>query len=105
MIKHHTDRKEAVSVGLCGNAAEIVPELVKRAKAGDMKTNIVTDQTSAHDINNRNQPNGWTVEQWQAAQKDASQHAKLTQAAGEACSKHVRAMREFHAMGIPTFDY
>jgi urocanate hydratase len=45
------------------------------------------------------------VEQWQAAQKDASQHARLQQAAGESCAVHVRAMLVFHAMGIPTVDY
>jgi urocanate hydratase len=52
LIKHHTSRKEAVSIGLCGNAAEIVPELVKRAQAGGIRPDIVTDQTSAHDIIN-----------------------------------------------------
>lgn len=105
MIAHHTARKEAVSIGLLGNAAEIVPELVRRAKAGGPKPDIVTDQTSAHDLINGYLPAGWTVEQWQAAQKDASQHAALTQAAGESCAAHVRAMLEFHAMGVPTVDY
>jgi urocanate hydratase len=45
------------------------------------------------------------VEQWQAARKESSRHARLKQAAGESCAKHVRAMLEFHAMGIPTVDY
>ena len=57
------------------NAGEIVPELARRAKAGGIKPDIVTDQTSAHDIINGYLPIGWSVEQWQAAQKDPSQHA------------------------------
>ena len=90
MIEHHTARKEAVSIGLCGNAAEIVPELARRAKAGGIRPDIVTDQTSAHDIINGYLPIGWTVAQWQAAQKDPAQHARLTQAAGESCATHVQ---------------
>jgi urocanate hydratase len=105
LIAHYTSRKEAVSIGLCGNAAEIVPELVRRAKAGGPRPDIVTDQTSAHDIINGYLPIGWSVEQWLAAQKDPSQHPRLTQAAGESCAQHVRAMLEFHAMGVPTVDY
>ena len=61
MIEHHTARKEAISIGLCGNAAEIVPELARRAKAGGIRPDIVTDQTSAHDIINGYLPIGWTV--------------------------------------------
>jgi urocanate hydratase len=105
LIAHHTSRKEAVSIGLCANAAEIVPELARRAQAGGLRPDIVTDQTSAHDIINGYLPVGWTVEQWQAAQKDPSRHAQLKQAAGESCAKHVRAMLAFHAMGVPTVDY
>jgi urocanate hydratase len=82
-----------------------VPELARRAQAGGLRPDIVTDQTSAHDIINGYLPVGWTVEQWQAAQKDPSRHAQLKQAAGESCAKHVRAMLAFHAMGVPTVDY
>ncbi|HJV03243.1 MAG TPA: urocanate hydratase, partial [Burkholderiaceae bacterium] len=99
LIAHHTARKEAVSIALCGNAAEIVPELARRARAGGARPDIVTDQTSAHDIINGYLPIGWDVAQWQAAQKDPSQHARLAQAAGESCAVHVQAMLEFHAMG------
>ena len=105
LIKHHCDRKEAVSIALLGNAAEILPELVKRAKAGGMKPDMVTDQTSAHDLINGYLPIGWTVAQWKAAQQDASQHAKLTVDAQQACAVHVQALLDFHAMGIPTVDY
>ena len=105
MIADHTARREAVSIGLCGNAAEMLPELVKRAQAGGVKPDIVTDQTSAHDIINGYLPAGWSVPRWQAAQRDPSQHAALTQAAGESCAVHVRALLDFHSMGIPTVDY
>jgi len=105
LIAHHTARKEAVSIGLCGNAAELLPELARRAKAGGPRPDIVTDQTSAHDIINGYLPAGWSVAQWKAAQKDLAQHAALTQAAGESCAVHVRALLDFHAMGIPTVDY
>jgi urocanate hydratase len=105
LIAHHTARKEAVSIGLCGNAAELLPELVRRAKSGGPRPDIVTDQTSAHDIINGYLPAGWSVAQWKAAQKDPAQHAALTQAAGESCAVHVRALLDFHAMGIPTVDY
>ena len=105
LIKHHTAKKEAVSIALCGNAAEILPELVKRTQAGDMRPDMVTDQTSAHDIINGYLPAGWSVGQWRAAQKDPTRHAALTQAAGKSCAVHVRAMLAFHEMGIPTVDY
>jgi urocanate hydratase len=105
MIAHHTGRGDAVSIGLCANAADVLPELVQRAKADGIHPDIVTDQTSAHDIINGYLPSGWSVARWKAAQKDPSQHAELTQAAGESCAIHVRAMLAFHAMGIPTVDY
>nr|WP_315482091.1 urocanate hydratase [uncultured Undibacterium sp.] len=105
LIRYHTARKDAISIALLGNAAEILPELVKRAKAGGIKPDLVTDQTSAHDLINGYLPLGWSVEQWKAAQHDASQHAKLTADAAQACAVHVQAMLDFHAMGIPTVDY
>ena len=105
LIKHHCANGDAVSIGLLGNAAEILPELVKRAQAGEIKPDLVTDQTSAHDLINGYLPIGWTVEQWKAAQHDPEQHAKLTADATVSCAQHVQAMLDFHAMGIPTVDY
>lgn len=105
LVKHHCERKEAVSIGLLGNAAEILPELVKRAKAGGMKPDLVTDQTSAHDLVNGYLPLGWTVAEWKAAQQDHDLHATLTRDAAQSCAVHVQAMLDFHAMGIPTVDY
>ena len=105
LVKHHCERGEAVSIGLLGNAAEILPELVKRAQQGGIKPDLVTDQTSAHDLINGYLPVGWTVEQWKAAQADHTQHARLSEQAAQSCAQHVQAMLDFHAMGIPTVDY
>ncbi|UUZ72971.1 urocanate hydratase [Polaromonas sp. P1(28)-8] len=105
LIKHHTERKEAVSIALLGNAADILPELVKRAKAGAIKPDLVTDQTSAHDLINGYLPRGWNVAQWKAAQQDPAQHKRLTDEAAQSCAVHVQAMLDFQAMGIPTVDY
>ncbi len=93
--------RKPVSVGLVGNAAEILPELVRRG----VKPHMVTDQTSAHDLINGYLPAGWTVERWLAAQRDPSQHTTLTHAAKQSIKAHVEAMLGFHAQGIPTFDY
>ncbi len=105
LIKQHTAAKEAVSIALLGNAADIVPELVRRAKAGGLKPDLVTDQTSAHDLINGYLPTGWSVAQWKAAQRDPEQHAALTDAASKSCAVHVQAMLDFQSMGIPTVDY
>lgn len=105
MVKQHTDKKEAVSIALLGNAAEILPELARRAKAGDIKPDLVTDQTSAHDLVNGYLPKGWTVEEWKAAQKDPAQHTELTRQATQSCAEHVQAMLDFHEMDIPVVDY
>ncbi len=105
LIKEHTQKGEAVSIALLGNAADIVPEIVKRAKAGEIKPDLVTDQTSAHDLINGYLPIGWTVEQWKAAQADSSQHKKLQSDAAKSCAVHVQAMLDLQQMGVPTTDY
>ena len=93
--------RKPTSVGLLGNAAEILPELVRRK----VKPHLVTDQTSAHDLVYGYLPAGWTLERWRAAQNDPSQHAALTGAARRSIRAHVEAMLEFHAQDIPTVDY
>jgi len=93
--------RKPVSIGLVGNAAQILPELVRRGVRPDM----VTDQTSAHDLVYGYLPEGWTVERWRAAQADPGQHGDLVAAAKQSIKKHVSAMLAFHAQGIPTFDY
>ena len=105
LIKQHTEAREVVSIALLGNAAEILPELVKRVQAGGLRPDLVTDQTSAHDLINGYLPSGWSVAQWKAAQRDPSQHAALTAAAEASCAQQVQAMLDFQSMGIPTVDY
>jgi urocanate hydratase len=108
-LRRYTAEGKAISIGLLGNAAEILPALVKQARlskeAGGMKPDLVTDQTSAHDLVHGYLPPGWTVEGWKAAQLDSSQHAALKSAAAQGCAVHVQAMLDFQAMGIPTVDY
>ncbi len=104
-LAKYSRQKKAVSIALLGNAADILPELVKRAKAGAIRPDIVTDQTSAHDLVNGYLPSGWTVAQWRAAQADDTQHAALRVAAAKSCAVHVQAMLDFQSMGVPTVDY
>ncbi len=108
-IAKYTAAGEAKSIGLLGNAADVLPELVKRAKpgrdAGGIQPDLVTDQTSAHDLVNGYLPSGWTVDAWRAAAADDRQHAALRDAAAKSCAVHVQAMLDFQAMGIPTVDY
>ena len=104
-VKQYTTERKAVSIGLLGNAADVLPELVRRAKAGGLRPDMVTDQTSAHDLINGYLPSGWSVAQWRAAQQDPAQHATLTEAAAKSCAVQVQAMLDFQAMGIATVDY
>ena len=104
-LARYAREKKAVSIGLLGNAADILPELVRRARAGGIRPDLVTDQTSAHDLVNGYLPSGWTVDGWRAAQADAGQHASLRDAAARSCAVHVQAMLDFQAMGVPTVDY
>ena len=105
MVKEYTAKREAVSIGLLGNAADVLPELVRRARAGGLVPDLVTDQTSAHDLINGYLPSGWTVEEWKAAQQDPAQHARLKAAAASSCAVHVRAILDFKAMGAYAVDY
>jgi urocanate hydratase len=90
---------KAISIGLLGNAAEILPEMVKRG----IRPDAVTDQTSAHDPLNGYLPAGWTLEKWEKAREADPQG--VVRAAKESMAAHVRAMLAFQKMGIPTFDY
>ncbi|WP_353194406.1 urocanate hydratase [Pusillimonas noertemannii] len=105
MVRHHCERKEAVSIALLGNAADILPELARRAKEGGMKPDLVTDQTSAHDLVNGYLPKGWTLQQWEDARKDPARHGELTEQARQSCAVHVQAMLDFHSLGVPAVDY
>ncbi|ANE74312.1 urocanate hydratase [Dickeya solani] len=103
MIAEAGAQKKAISVGLLGNAAEVLPELVKRAKAGGMKPDIVTDQTSAHDPLNGYLPTGWSVTRWQ--QERIANPDAVVKAACASMAVHVQAMLDFCHMGVPTVDY
>ena len=92
------DRKP-ISVGLLGNAADLLPEMVNRG----VRPDAVTDQTSAHDPANGYLPIGWSVDEWQ--ERRSSDPDAVAAAARESIAVHVRAMLEFHNAGIPTFDY
>lgn len=105
LVAHYTAKQEAVSIGLLGNAADVLPELVRRAQAGGVKPDLVTDQTSAHDLVHGYLPSGWTVEQWKAAMADPAQHASLKAAAAASCAAHVQAILDFKAMGVHAVDY
>ena len=98
-IARYTGEGRAVSIGLLGNAAEILPELVRRG----VRPDAVTDQTSAHDPINGYLPTGWTVEQW--FQRRRADPEGTARAAKASMRTHVEAMLAFHAQGIPTFDY
>jgi urocanate hydratase len=93
------ESKVPVSVGLLGNAADLVPEIARRG----IRPDLVTDQTSAHDLVHGYLPSGWTVERWEAAQK--SDPKAVEAAARESIKRHVEAMLELHSRGIPTVDY
>ncbi len=104
-IARYTASGRAVSIALLGNAAEVLPELVRRGRNGQIRPDLVTDQTSAHDLVNGYLPVGWSVERWRAAQADPAQHAALRAAAAQSCAVHVQAMLDFQACGVPTVDY
>lgn len=98
-IEKYTREGKAVSIALCANAADVVPELVKRGVRPDM----VTDQTSAHDPLHGYLPSGWSWEAYQA--KAVSDPQGTVQAAKRSMATHVEAMLAFSKMGVPTFDY
>ena len=99
LIDKSVAENNAVSVGLLGNVAEILPELVQRG----VKPDALTDQTSAHDPANGYLPIGWSVEEWLG--KRSSDPDAVAAAAVKSISVHVKAMLEFHKAGVPTFDY
>ena len=99
ILEHAKNDNQVVSVGLLGNAAEVLPDLLKRR----IRPDLVTDQTSAHDLVHGYLPLGWTVEEWCSQQK--SNPKKIEKAARASIKIHVEAMLEFWNQGIPTVDY
>lgn len=105
-IAKYTAAGEAKSIALLGNAARLIPQLAERCKQGTaIRPDLVTDQTSAHDLIHGYLPAGWSVEQWKAAAADPAQHAELKAAAAKSCADHVKGMLAFQQLGIPTVDY
>ena len=92
-------RRQPASVGLLGNAAEVLPEIFRRG----VRPSLLTDQTSAHDPLNGYLPIGWSVERWRQMRERDPQ--AVMRAAKASMAVHVRAMLDFHAAGVPTVDY
>jgi urocanate hydratase len=103
MIRRACEDKQALSVGLLGNAADIVPQILKRARAGGMRPSLITDQTSAHDPANGYLPQGWSLEKWFDLRKRDPEEVAIS--ARESIALHVRAILGFKEMGIPCVDY
>jgi urocanate hydratase len=99
VVRRSCEERKPLSVGLLGNAAQILPELVRRG----VRPDAVTDQTSAHDPRNGYLPAGMT---WDEAAELRARDPKAIEAAARASmAVHVRAMLDFHRLGIPTVDY
>ncbi len=99
LIDQWTASGQAKTVGLCANAADVFPELVKRG----VRPDIVTDQTSAHDPLNGYLPLGWSLSEWK--QKRVSNPEEVTKASRASMKVQVQAMLDFWNQGIPTLDY
>ena len=99
LIQKSCEEKRPLSVGLVGNAAEVLPELVRRG----VRPDLVTDQTSAHDPLNGYLPKGWSVAEWR--EKSKTDPKAVIAAARHSMAEHVLAMLQFWRRGIPTVDY
>lgn len=99
LLEQSLKDKKPLSIGLLGNAADLLPEMVERG----IRPDLVTDQTSAHDPVNGYLPANWTVAEWE--EKRVSAPAEVEAAARQSMAVHVQAMLDFHAMGVPTTDY
>jgi urocanate hydratase len=99
IIERSCRDRAPVSVGLLGNAAELLPDLFRRG----VRPDLLTDQTSAHDPINGYLPKGWTLERW-AAMRDQDPR-QVEEAARASMAEHVQAMLDFQAAGVPTVDY
>jgi urocanate hydratase len=99
MLERARKTGKPLSVGLLGNACEVLPELLRRGAHPD----AVTDQTSAHDPVNGYLPYQWSVEQWDRLR--AEDPARVAREARSSMRRHVEAMLAFQSQGIPVFDY
>jgi urocanate hydratase len=92
-----------ISIGLVGNAAEVLPQLLRRAQTSQFRPSLVTDQTSAHDPANGYLPEHWSLERWKDLRKREPDEVALS--ARESIARHVRTILGFKAMGIACVDY
>jgi urocanate hydratase len=92
-----------VSVGLLGNAADLVPKILETARKTQFRPALVTDQTSAHDPANGYLPDGWSLEKWRDLRRREPHEVAMS--AQMSMAKHVQAILGFKAMGIPCVDY
>jgi urocanate hydratase len=99
ILKNAVRKKEAISVGLVGNCADVIPELAERGVLPD----ILTDQTSAHDPLNGYVPNGMSLEQ--ALELRKSDPKAYLEKSMNAMARHVAGMLRLQKMGSVTFDY
>jgi len=99
LIGRSCEEKRPISVGLLGNAGEVLPELFRRG----VRPDLLTDQTSAHDPIHGYLPIGWTVEKWLATQ--ITDPAVVSAAARASMASHVHSMLDFQKAGVPTVDY
>jgi urocanate hydratase len=99
LIDDSCREKRPISVGLLGNAAELLPVMFLRG----IRPDLLTDQTSAHDPVNGYLPEGWSVDHW--LERRATDPSAVTRAAKASMAVHVRAMLDFQKAGVPTVDY
>ena len=99
LIERSCREQKPLSVGLIGNAAEVLPELLRR----DIRPDVLTDQTSAHDPVNGYLPKGWSLADWES--KRTTDPKAVAAAARRSMADHVRAMLDFQQRGVPTLDY
>ena len=99
LAKNARERGEALSIGLLGNAAEILPEMIERGFVPD----VLTDQTSAHDPKNGYVPTDLTLDK--ANQLRNENPERYTELSRKSIAKHVEAMLDMQKKGAITFDY
>jgi len=99
LIDEARNKHQPLSVGLVGNCADVLPEMVRRG----IKPDVLTDQTSAHDALNGYVPNGMTLEE--ALQLRAQKPDEYIERSMQSMARHVEAMLALQKSGAVTFDY
>jgi urocanate hydratase len=97
------ESKKPISIGLLGNAAELLPQFLQLSQKTGFRPSLVTDQTSAHDPANGYLPEHWSLQRWKEVRKADPEEVALS--ASESIANHVQAILGFKAMGIPCVDY